>query len=25
MFAVMQSFRLINSYTAARVAPGVGW
>ncbi|HDS4550933.1 TPA: hypothetical protein QHZ43_004290 [Klebsiella pneumoniae subsp. pneumoniae] len=25
MFAVMQSFRLINSYTVARVAPGVGW
>lgn len=25
MFAVMQSFRLINSYTAARVAHGVGW
>jgi hypothetical protein len=25
MFAVMQSFRLINSYTAAGAAPGVGW
>ncbi|MFH7098520.1 hypothetical protein ACHWI2_39130, partial [Klebsiella pneumoniae] len=24
MFAVMQSFRLINSYTAAGAAPGVG-
>jgi hypothetical protein len=25
MFAVMQSFMLIKSYTAAGAAPGVGW